>query len=104
MTKEEMTYKGLELVGYAGEARSNYLIALKKAKEKKFEEAEKYLSEAEELVIEAHKAQTELLQIEAQGNYSDITLLMVHGQDHLMTTILLKDIIQTLIDIYRKDK
>jgi PTS system lactose-specific IIA component len=102
MTKEEVTMKGLELVGLAGDARSSFLLALKRAKEGKMDEADALIKEGEACIIEAHQAQTELLQVEAGGDYSDITLLMVHGQDHLMTTILLKDILVTLLDVYRK--
>lgn len=102
MTKDEVTNKGLELVGLAGDARSSFLLALRRAKEGKLDEAEALIKEGEAMIVEAHIAQTELLQIEAAGDYSDLTLLMVHGQDHLMTTILLKDILQTLLDVYRK--
>ena len=38
---------------------------------------------------------------EAQGESIDVGFLTVHAQDHLMTTLLLKDIIDTLLDIYR---
>jgi len=50
---------------------------------------------------DAHKSQTELLQMEARGEHIDIGFITVHAQDHLMTTILLKDIINNLLDIYR---
>ncbi|ATZ17532.1 PTS system, lactose-specific IIA component [Williamsoniiplasma luminosum] len=102
MTKKEMSEKGMVLVGYSGDARSSYLIALKKAKEGKWKEVETLLAEGDEMLLEAHQAQTELLQAEAQEKYSDVTMIMVHGQDHLMTTVLLKDLIQTLLDVYRK--
>ncbi|PPE05737.1 PTS lactose/cellobiose transporter subunit IIA [Williamsoniiplasma lucivorax] len=102
MTKKEMSQKGMVLVGYSGDARSNYLIALKKAKQGQWNEVEQLISEGNQMLIEAHKAQTELLQTEAQGKYSDVTMIMIHGQDHLMTTVLLKDLIYTLIDIYKK--
>jgi PTS system lactose-specific IIA component len=104
MTKEEVTYKGLELVGLAGDARSNYLLALQAAKKGDFAKADALIAEGNEMIVEAHKAQTELIQTEAAGDYSDLTLLMVHGQDHLMTTILLKDILVTLLDVYKQQK
>lgn len=102
MTKKEINLKGLELVAYAGDARACYLKVLNHIKKNEFDKIQILLDEADELVIEAHKAQTELLQMEASGNYSDITLIMVHGQDHLMTTILLKELMSTLIYLAKK--
>ena len=102
MNKEEISRKGLELVAFSGEARTYYLEAVKAAKNKNFKESAKLIKQAEDSLIYAHKAQTDLIQKEAQGKYSEVTMMMVHGQDHLMTTILLRDILNTLIDIYRK--
>ncbi|MEG2198299.1 MAG: PTS lactose/cellobiose transporter subunit IIA [Malacoplasma sp.] len=102
MTKKEITMIGFELVALAGEARSYLLSALNFAKENKFDEIEDLFKQAEELIIECHKKQTEMLQKEAQGDYSEVTLIMVHGQDHLMTTILLKELVGHIVDLYKK--
>ncbi|WP_338969912.1 PTS lactose/cellobiose transporter subunit IIA [Spiroplasma endosymbiont of Labia minor] len=102
MTKQDVTYKGIELVGIAGDARADYLIAIKKASEGKFDEARKLVATASDTLTQAHIAQTEMLQEEAKENYSDVTLLMVHGQDHLMTTVLLRDLVNTIIDLYER--
>lgn len=42
-----------------------------------------------------------MLAKEAQGEDIELGLIMIHGQDHLMTTILLKDVIEHLMNIYR---
>ena len=44
---------------------------------------------------------TNLLVKQMTGENIDIGFITVHAQDHLMTTILLKDIINNLLDIYR---
>lgn len=44
----------------------------------------------------------DVMQKEATGGDVEMGFIMVHAQDHLMTTLLLKDIIGTLIDVYRK--
>ena len=46
-------------------------------------------------------AQTDLLTAEARGEVTSPTVLLVHAQDHLMTTMLLRDVIDALMDIYR---
>ena len=47
MTKEDVTMIGFEIVAYAGDARSKLMIALNKAQNGEFEEAEKLVKEAE---------------------------------------------------------
>lgn len=101
MTKEEVSLIGFEIVAYSGEARSKLLFAIEKAKAKEFEECKKLIDEANESLNDAHKSQTTLLQQEARGENVEIGFITVHAQDHLMTTILLKDIVNNLLDIYR---
>lgn len=50
----------------------------------------------------AHNAQTKLLSKEAAGDNMDVTFIMVHGQDTLMTTMLLKDEMKTIINLYER--
>ena len=101
MTKEEVSLIGFEIVAYSGEARSKLLLAIEKAKAKEFEDCKKLFEEANESLNDAHKSQTTLLQQEARGENVEIGFITVHAQDHLMTTILLKDIVNNLLDIYR---
>ncbi|MFZ2755564.1 MAG: PTS lactose/cellobiose transporter subunit IIA [Atopobiaceae bacterium] len=102
MNREETTMLGFEIVAYSGDARSKLLVALKDAKAGDFESADKLVAEAQECLNDAHRTQTELLSGEARGEESEIGMIMVHAQDHLMTTMLLADIIGTLMDVYRK--
>ena len=100
MTKEEMTLLGFEIVAYAGDARSKLLEALKAAEKGDFAQAESLVEEAGSCIAEAHKSQTTMLAQEAEDLPYSIT--MMHGQDHLMTTILLKDVIHHLIELYKR--
>ena len=90
MNREEVQLLGFEIVAYAGDARSN------------FEKAEQLTEEANECIANAHKAQTNLLAQEAQGDDIAFSITMIHGQDHLMTTLLLKDLMKHLIELYKK--
>ena len=54
-------------------------------------------------VLQMHKAQTNLLAQEAQGDDIAFSITMIHGQDHLMTTLLLKDLMKHLIELYKKE-
>ena len=102
MNKEELTMISFEIVSYSGEARSKLLLAVEKAKQQKFDECDKLVEEADQALVEAHNVQMDVMQQEALGNPVEMGFIMVHAQDHLMTTLLFKDIIGTLIDVYRK--
>ena len=91
MNREEVTLLGFEIVAYAGDARTKLLEALKAAERGEFDRAD-----------EAHKAQTNLLTKEASGEDIAYSVTMMHGQDHLMTTLLLKDLMQHLIELYKR--
>lgn len=102
MNKNDVAMIGFEIVAYSGEARSKYLTALKLVKEKGDQaKVNELIAEAEESLKLAHNAQTEMLAKEASGDNIELGFIFVHGQDHLMTTILLKDILENLMDIYK---
>lgn len=79
------------------------LNALKLAREGKFEEAEKLIEEANDSLVDAHNAQTKLMSQEANGEELETTFIMSHGQDTLMTTMLLRDEVKYFIDLYKQD-
>ncbi|MDO5088843.1 MAG: PTS lactose/cellobiose transporter subunit IIA [Leptotrichiaceae bacterium] len=102
MNREDITMIGFEIVAYAGDARSKLLDALTKAQKGDFKAAEQLIKEGEENIVKAHNAQTDILSKEAGGENLEMSFIMIHGQDHLMTTILLKDITKHLIELYKK--
>lgn len=102
MNKEEITMLGFEIVAYAGDARSKLMNALTAAQAGNYEEAEKNVEAANECIIEAHRAQTSLLQQEASGADLPFSVTLMHGQDHLMTTILLQDMMKHMIELYKR--
>lgn len=102
MTKEEITMLGFEIVAYAGEARSKLIEALEAAKNGDYDKAETLCQSANQSILEAHKAQTSLLQEEATGSDIAFSVTLMHGQDHLMTTLLLQDMMKHLIELYKR--
>ncbi|MCG8540336.1 MAG: PTS lactose/cellobiose transporter subunit IIA [Clostridia bacterium] len=91
----------MQIIINSGDARSNAFKALEHAKNGDFVGAENCLNEAKEKALDAHRAQTELLQKEASGDNMKVTLLMVHAQDHLMTSMLAKDLISEMVDLIK---
>lgn len=102
MNREELTLLGFEIVAYAGDARSKFLEALKAAQHGRYDEAEELIEAGNKCLISAHNTQTTLLQKEAAGEDISYSVTLMHGQDHLMTTILLKDVLSHLIELYRR--
>ncbi|EJR42749.1 TPA: PTS lactose/cellobiose transporter subunit IIA [Bacillus pacificus] len=102
MNKEEVSMVGFEIVAFAGEARSKLLQAVNEAKKSNLDAAEGLVKEAKESLVEAHNSQTQILAAEAGGESVELGFIMVHAQDHLMTTLLLSDIVEHLIEIYTK--
>ena len=64
--------------------------------------AEQKLTDAKESLVQAHHSQTQMLTQEAQGNHMQVTLLTVHSQDHLMTSIAFTDLAEEIVDLYRR--
>lgn len=97
MNELEMTI--MNLIINSGDAKSNAYEALAKVSEGKYEEANELMKKADESLEIAHNAQTDLLQKEAAGEKTEVGVLFVHAQDHLMTAITEKNLISEIIDL-----
>lgn len=104
MYQEEELQTIMSLIMYGGEAKASAMEAISLAKKGDFEEAEKKIQAAHEALNLAHHAQTEMLSKEASGDGTQVGLLMVHGQDHLMTGICFVDLSKELIEMYKELK
>lgn len=91
----------MELVLYGGDGKSNAMEAIQAAKKGDFQLADQKMKAAEESLLKAHHAQTDMLSQEAAGSRTELSLLMIHGQDHLMTGIAFKDLAGEIVDVYR---
>ncbi|MCR2044441.1 PTS lactose/cellobiose transporter subunit IIA [Anaerosalibacter massiliensis] len=99
---EDTAMIALEIIANAGEARTYFLNALKEAENNNFEEAERLIENGNKCIVDAHKIQTNMIQSEARGEAQEIGFFMVHAQDHLMTIMLLRDIINNFISLYKR--
>mgnify|MGYP000944174138 CR=1 FL=1 len=88
-----------QLIANSGSARSNIFEALDFAQDGNFEKAKELMEEAKKEILEAHQIQTELIQKEAQGEKIEMNILMVHAQDHLMASMLAKDLVEKMIEM-----
>ena len=92
----------MQLIMYGGDAKGKAVEAIRAAKKFDFDVAKAKLIEANQSLSQAHHAQTTMLTQEARGDSIEVTLLMVHGQDHLMNAITFIDLAKEVIDVYKK--
>ena len=92
----------MNLVVNSGEARSIAMEAIELARQGQFEEATAKIAQARETINAAHNFQTELVQKEINNDPVPISLLMCHGQDHLMTAMVVIDLAEKFIEVYQK--
>ncbi|WP_024613993.1 PTS lactose/cellobiose transporter subunit IIA [Clostridium sp. Ade.TY] len=92
----------LNLIMHSGEARSYAMEAISLAKTGNIEGARELIEKSTQELGEAHHSQTSLIQAEANGEKAEFSLLLIHAQDHLMTTMTLKDLANEIIDIYER--
>ncbi|MBU5436912.1 PTS lactose/cellobiose transporter subunit IIA [Tissierella sp. MSJ-40] len=90
------------LISCSGEGRSLIFEAFNAVKKEEYNEAEKLMDMATESILKAHNIQTKLIQGEAAGQHREINLLMVHAQDHLMSTILSQNLIKNMISMQKE--
>lgn len=88
------------IIGHAGDAKSTAHEALAEAKAGNFEKAKELLAEASETLNKAHRFQTELIQAEASGEKTEMGVVLVHSQDHLMTTMNFLALAKEFVDMY----
>ncbi|MCR3761537.1 PTS lactose/cellobiose transporter subunit IIA [Clostridium felsineum] len=89
----------MNIIIYSGDARSYMYEALGKAREGKYDEIDELIGKANNAIGEAHNIQTSMLQKEAEGEALKVSILFVHAQDQLMTTISEKNLITEMIEM-----
>lgn len=76
--------------------------ALQLAKAGKIGEAKEKIEQANEALINAHHSQTGLLTKEASGEKVELTMLLIHAQDHLMNAITFRDLTIEMIELHER--
>lgn len=99
--------EGLELVAFqiisaVGSARSMYIEAIEKAKSGDTEEAKNMVKQGQDMFREGHEAHAKLIQMDASGEINQLTLLIMHAEDQLMSAESFAIIAEELIAVYEK--
>ncbi|WP_114767005.1 PTS lactose/cellobiose transporter subunit IIA [Vibrio rhodolitus] len=92
----------MTLLCQVGAAKSAIMQAMLEARNGNFSEVDQLLQQADEALIEVHKTQTSLIGFdEGQGKVT-MTLILTHIQDHIMTTMLCRDIVTEIVELYQR--
>ncbi|MFM0792484.1 PTS cellobiose transporter subunit IIA [Streptococcus suis] len=102
MNTEELQIAAFGIILSSGNARTVVHEAFAAMREGDYDKAEELLEAANADMLEAHHAQTGLLQKYASGTEVNVEIIMVHAQDHLMTTMTLREVALEMLALYRK--
>lgn len=102
MNTEELQVAAFEIILHSGTACTEVHEAFALMREGKYAESEEKLEVANTELVEAHHAQTKLLQDYASGVEIKIEIIMVHAQDHLMTTMTLLEVAKEMLELHKK--
>lgn len=101
MEKENIFDMAMALIAGAGDSKSDSMEAIQEAKSGNFKRAEELLERATSQLSQTHEIQTDLIREEMSGNSREVTLLMVHAQDHLNSALLMRDLADEFKDMYQ---
>lgn len=101
--------EGLELISFeiisaVGTARSLYIEAIQEAKKGDFAKADELIEQGNEAFTQGHHAHAKLIQEEAGGKPTSMTLLLTHAEDQLMSAEAFKILCTEFIDVYKAIK
>jgi len=91
-----------QIIASVGTARSMYIEAIHEAKEGRFEEARRMIENGEKVFLDGHRAHLELLKNDVLGNKPEISILIVHAEDQLMSAEGFNILATEFVDLYEK--
>lgn len=99
---EELAAVSFQIIAAVGNARSLYIEAIQAAKVGDFEKAAELVAEGEQSFLIGHEAHTALVQAEAKGDPTSMTLMLTHAEDQLMSAEAFGILAGEFIEVYRR--
>lgn len=99
---EELLEKIMMGVAIAGTSKSLGKEAIAYANSGDFDKARETYYESKKHFLEVHSCHFELIQQEASGEPVDLSLLLIHMEDHIMTTSLFLDTVEDQINLIER--
>ncbi|GAB7389663.1 PTS lactose/cellobiose transporter subunit IIA [Lactococcus garvieae] len=98
--------EGLELIAFniistIGTAKSKVMESMIESRKGNFEKAAELIAEANEFIVQGEQEHFKVITQEAKKEKVELTLLFIHAEDQLMSTVTLRDIAYESIENYR---
>ncbi|OEF07745.1 PTS lactose/cellobiose transporter subunit IIA [Vibrio genomosp. F10] len=94
----------MTLLCEVGQAKSSFMHAMFEARQSNFSESMTLLGQGDEALANVHKSQTSLIGFDEGEGKVRMTLILTHIQDHIMTTMLCRDLAVEIIELRKEMK
>lgn len=91
-----------EIIANGGDAKATAYEAILESEKGNYDKAEELLKEADAALKKAHNIQTGLITDEINGRKIELSVLFIHAQDHLMTSIEVRTLAERFIAMNKK--
>ena len=99
---EELMTACFQVITFVGTARSCFINAIQCAKAGKYDEAAEMIKQGDEAFVQGHHGHAALAEKEAHGELPQITLLLLHAEDQLMSAEGFRTIAEEFIAVYKR--
>lgn len=99
---EEMEMICFQMISAVGMAKSSYVEAMRAAAKGAFEEAAAKIKEGDTFYAKGHDAHSDLIAQEANGNPVQISLILMHAEDQMMSAETIRLMAEENIKLYQK--
>lgn len=100
---EEMQMTAFQIIASVGAAKSSYVEAMHVSRTGDFEKAEALIAEGDAVYAAANQHHLGLVQKEAEGEQLPFSMLLMHAEDQMLTTEVVKLMAVEIIEL-RKNK
>lgn len=100
---EEMQTIAFQIIASVGGAKSCYIEAMRVSRDGDYEKAEALVAEGDEMLQSASVHHLGLIQKEAEGQELPFSLMLMHAEDQMLTTEVVKLMAEEII-VLRKSK
>lgn len=95
----------MQLILHSGVGRSTVIEAVRDMlKDGNVQAAKDKIAEAGKEIGEAHDIQTAMMSAECDGQPVEKSILLIHAQDHFMSSLAVRDMAQLMVEMYEQVK
>lgn len=91
-----------QIIASSGGAKTCYIEAVREAKQGNFDAAKQLMDQGESFMNQGHQPHSTLIQQEACGNQTPVSLLLIHAEDQMMGAEQFKVLATEMIDLYKR--